>query len=96
MSYKRKVIAGLIIVNVFLMAVLVTMSWTPDPVLAQRGGSGGGKYLAVTAEYTGGTDALILMHTGKGILTALTPSQTTGELQITDSRDLNQDFPSGR
>lgn len=92
MRLKRAVITALIAINLFLLGILATMSTSLQPAYAQRSGSGGGKYLAVTAEYTVGTDALFLLHTGKGILTALIPSQTNAAMQVTDSRDLSQDF----
>ncbi len=74
MRIKRFLIVGLVCVNLALLAGLVILSYAlPEAYAQQRGGSG--QYAVVTAQYTGGTDALYILHARKGILLALIPEQ---------------------
>ena len=91
MHIKRFLILGLVVANLALLAGLVVLSYDLPQAYAQR--SGGGKYLAVTAEYTGGTDALYLLHTRKNVMVVLIPEQNqSGRLFVADARDIAADL----
>lgn len=81
MRLKRFLITGLVVLNLVLMLSLVILSYElPEAYAQQRGGSA--KYAAVTAQYTGGTDALFLLHVQKNILLAIIPEQNqSGRMQ---------------
>lgn len=81
MRLKRFLITGLVFLNLVLMVSLVILSYDlPEAYAQQRGGST--KYAAVTAQYTGGTDALFLLHVQKKVLLAIIPEQNqSGRMQ---------------
>lgn len=94
MHYKRWLIMLLCAVNMVLLASMMALSYKLPSALAQRG-AGAGKYVAVTATYTAGTDALYILDTSRGQMVALTPSQQSrslGQLTIADSRDVKADM----
>lgn len=93
MRTKRFLILALIGVNLILLAGLFILSYDlPEADAQSRGASG--KYAAVTAQYTGGTDALYILHTGRGILLAIIPAQDqSGRMQWPPTlRDVNADM----
>ncbi len=94
MRYKRWLIMLLCGVNVLLLLFMVVLSYTLPAAFAQRGG-GSGKYLAVTATFTAGTDALYILESTRGQLVVLTHSQhsgSLGQLVIADARDVKADL----
>ncbi len=86
----------LIAVNFALLGVLTVLSYDLPAAYAQRAApAGGSNYLAITALYTSGTDAVWILHTGKHLLTVLAPDATTAELRVIDTRDVAQDLGIG-
>ncbi len=81
MRLKRFLISSLVVVNLALMLSLVILGYDlPEAYAQQRGG--GAKYAAVTAQYTGGTDALFILHVQKQVLLAIIPEQDqSGRMQ---------------
>ena len=74
MRLKRFLVTMLVLVNLVLMGSLVIISYDlPEAFAQQRGGSS--KYAAVTAQYTGGTDALYVLHVQKNMLLVIIPEQ---------------------
>ncbi len=93
MRLKRFLITGLVFLNLVLMVSLVILSYDlPEAYAQQRGGST--KYAAVTAQYTGGTDALFLLHVQKKVLLAIIPEQNqSGRMQWPpQTRNVAADF----
>ncbi len=92
MRFKRLAIMGLVCLNLVLLAGLVILSYDlPEAKAQQR--SGGGKYAAVTAQYTGGTDALYVLHAQKKVLLAIVPAQNqSGRIGSTTTRDVSGDL----
>ena len=92
MRYKRLAIMGLVCLNLVLLAGLVILSYELPEALAQQRG-GGGKYAVVTAQYTGGSDALYVLHTQKKVLLAIIPAQNqSGRIGSITSRDVSGDL----
>ncbi len=92
MRYKRLAIMGLVCLNLVLLAGLVILSYELPEALAQQRG-GGGKYAVVTAQYTGGSDALYVLHTQKKVLLAIIPAQNqSGQIGSITSRDVSGDL----
>ncbi len=93
MRTKRFLILTLIGVNLALLASLIILNYDlPEAFAQQRGG--GAKYAAVTAQYTGGTDALYVLHVQKRVLLAIIPQQNqSGRMQWPPSvRDVAGDM----
>ena len=92
MRFKRLAIMGLVCLNLVLLAGLVILSYDLPEALAQQRG-GGGKYAVVTAQYTGGSDALYLFHTQKKVLVAIIPAQNqSGRIGSMTSREVSGDL----
>ena len=92
MRIKRLAILGLVCLNLVLLAGLVILSYDLPEALAQQRG-GGGKYAVVTAQYTGGSDALYVLHTQKKVLVAIIPNQNqSGQIGDTRFRDVSGDL----
>ncbi len=92
MRFKRLAIMGLMCLNLVLLAGLVILSYDLPEALAQQRG-GGGKYAVVTAQYTGGSDALYLFHTQKRVLVAIIPAQNqSGRIGSMTSREVSGDL----
>ncbi len=93
MRFKRLAIMGLMCLNLVLLAGLVILSYDLPEALAQQRGGGGGKYAAVTAQYTGGSDALYVLHTQKKVLLVIIPAQNqSGRIGSITSRDVSGDL----
>ena len=93
MRTRRLVIWTLGLINAVLLAVVIALCYDMPAAYAQRSGGGSGQYAAVSAQFTGGTDALFLLHAGKRQLTVLAPEQDqTGRLKVVGSRDLKADL----
>ncbi len=92
MRFKRLAIMGLVCLNLVLLAGLVILSYDLPEALAQQRG-GGGKYAAVTAQYTGGSDALYVFHAQKKVLVVIIPNQNqSGQIGATAWRDVSGDL----
>ena len=92
MRFKRLAIMGLVCLNLVLLAGLVILSYDLPEALAQQRG-GGGKYAVVTAQYTGGSDALYVLHTQKKVLLAIIPAQNqSGRIGSIATRDVSGDM----
>ena len=92
MRFKRLAITALVGLNLALLAGLVILSYDLPEALAQQRG-GGGKYAVVTAQYTGGSDALYMFHTQKKVLVAIIPNQNqSGRIASTTWRDVSGDL----
>ena len=92
MRIKRLAILGLVCLNLVLLAGLVILSYDLPAAMAQQRG-GGGKYAVVTAQYTGGSDALYVLHTQKKVLVAIIPNQNqSGQIGDTRFRDISGDL----
>ena len=92
MRVKRLAIMGLVCLNLVLLAGLVILSYDLPEALAQQRG-GGGTYAVVTAQYTGGSDALYVFHTRKKVLSAIIPAQNqSGRIGDTKWRDVSGDL----
>ncbi|MCH8878502.1 MAG: hypothetical protein IID34_01305 [Planctomycetes bacterium] len=91
MRFKRLAIMGLVCLNLVLLAGLVILSYDLPEALAQQ--RGGGKYAVVTAQYTGGSDALYVLHTQKKVLLAIIPAQNqSGRIGSITTRDVSGDL----
>ncbi len=91
MRFKRLAILGLVCLNLVLLAGLVILSYDLPEALAQH--RGGGKYAVVTAQYTGGSDALYVLHTQKKVLSVIIPAQNqSGRIGSTTWRDVSGDL----
>ncbi len=92
MRFKRLAIMGLVCLNLALLAGLVILSYDLPEALAQQRG-GGGKYAVVTAQYTGGSDALYVLHTQKKVLLVIIPAQNqSGRIGSITHRDVSGDL----
>ena len=92
MPLKRLAIMGLMCLNLVLLAGLVILSYDLPEALAQQRG-GGGKYAVVTAQYTGGSDALYVLHTQKKVLLVIIPAQNqSGRIGSITTRDVSGDL----
>jgi len=92
MRFKRLAIMGLVCLNLVLLAGLVILSYELPEALAQQRG-GGGKYAVVTAQYTGGSDALYVLHTQKKVLLVIIPAQNqSGRIGSITHRDVSGDL----
>ena len=92
MRFKRLAIMGLVCLNLVLLAGLVILSYDLPEALAQQRG-GGGKYAVVTAQYTGGSDALYVLHTQKKVLLVIIPAQNqSGRIGSITTRDVSGDM----
>ena len=92
MRFKRLAIMGLVCLNLALLAGLVILSYDLPEALAQQRG-GGAKYAVVTAQYTGGSDALYVLHTQKKVLLAIIPAQNqSGRIGSITTRDVSGDL----
>ena len=92
MRFKRVAIMGLVCLNLALLAGLVILSYELPEALAQQRG-GGGKYAVVTAQYTGGSDALYVLHTQKKVLLVIIPAQNqSGRIGSITHRDVSGDL----
>ncbi len=74
MPTKRLLVLTLIGVNMALLASLIILSYDLPEAFAQQRGAGG-QYAVVTAQYTGGTDALYVLHAQRRVLLAIIPQQ---------------------
>ena len=91
MRFKRLAIMGLVCLNLVLLAGLVILSYDLPEALAQQ--RGGGTYAVVTAQYTGGSDALYVLHTQKKVLLAIIPAQNqSGRIGSITHRDVSGDL----
>lgn len=92
MRFKRLLIRALVCLNLLLLTALLLMSFDLPEAFAQGAGRGG-KYAVVSAQYTGGTDALYILHTKNRVLTVLVPAQNqSGRLVLADSRNVAADL----
>ncbi|MCH8853061.1 MAG: hypothetical protein IID41_10475 [Planctomycetes bacterium] len=92
MRSKRFAIMSLVCLNLALLAGLVILSYDLPEALAQQRG-GGSKYAVVTAQYTGGSDALYILHTQKKVLLAIIPAQNqSGRIGSIRSRNISGDL----
>ncbi|MCG3138790.1 MAG: hypothetical protein HJJLKODD_02659 [Phycisphaerae bacterium] len=91
MKSRRILIRSLIVINLLMAIGCIFMVTHLPPAFAQSGGNA--KYLAVTAEYAGGTDALYILHTGKGVMSVLVPEQgVSGTMRAVGLRDISTDL----
>lgn len=95
MRAKRLLIWGLGLMNAALLLAVIGLSYDLPRAYAQRagGGPGAGQYAAVSAQYTGGTDALFLLQVGTKKLSVLVPEQNqSGRLVPVGMRDVGADL----
>ena len=92
MKASRFVIQLLIGLNLLLFLGLLVVSYDLPEAYAQSS-AGGGKYIAVTAEYYDGTDALYILHAQKGLMSVITPQAgISGKMTVMAVRDVSGDL----
>jgi hypothetical protein len=89
MRVKSFLIMALWVANALLLAILLFNAYDlPRAYAQQRGGS----YIAVTAEFQQGVDALWLLKASTGDLAVLVPNQQNGQLVPADGRNIKNDM----
>jgi len=92
---NRKLLHGLIVLNLTLLMAFGWLSFSPDPAEAQGLGGGAGNYLMVGGKRNGVTPATIyVVDLNSGVMLGIEPRQRgrTGELVPTGFRLISNDF----
>lgn len=89
---KRSIVAGLVGLNVLLLAGIVLSGYSLPAAFAQRSGASS-NFVAVTARVDANYDALFLVDLGNRKLHCFTPNRDrTGDVQYAGQRNLERDF----
>ncbi|MHC4995809.1 MAG: hypothetical protein ACYTGQ_12225 [Planctomycetota bacterium] len=91
---KRYNLAGLVVLNIALLAVLALVSFDTPQAEAQLGGMrGGNNYVMVSGRVRGSTqDSLYITDVSRGAMLAITYDQNQKNLKALAWRDIGSDF----